>query len=113
MLFNSHKKRKVSLETQAVLLLFLLELEVSWVAVPRKYIKTAKMNACKKDSFSGDPFSCSYHYGTNTSEAIEKVATDEKDYHKCCLCHTCVLHHINDNKKSFLIGHIQRCLKKL
>ena len=71
------------------------------------------MNACKKDSFSGDPFFCSYHYGTNTSEAVEKVATDEKDYHKCCLCHTYVLRHINDNKKSFFIEHIQHCLKKL
>ena len=30
-----HKKRKSSLETRAVLLIFLLELKISWVAVER------------------------------------------------------------------------------
>ena len=25
---------------------------------------------------------CSYSYGANASEAVEKIATDEKDYHK-------------------------------
>ena len=29
---------------------------------------------------------CSYDYRANSSEAIEKIATDEKDYHKCSLC---------------------------
>ena len=30
-------------------------------------------------------FSC-YDYGVNASEAVEKIATDEKDYHKYSLC---------------------------
>ena len=28
----------------------------------------------------------SYWYGANASEAVEKIATGEKDYHKCFLC---------------------------
>ena len=27
-----------------------------------------------------------YDYGANASEAAEKIATDQKDYHKCSLC---------------------------
>ena len=30
---------------------------------------------------------CSYRYGANVSEAVEKITTDEKDYQiKCSLC---------------------------
>ena len=29
---------------------------------------------------------CCYDYGANASEAVEKIATDQKDYHKCSLC---------------------------
>ena len=28
---------------------------------------------------------CSYDYGANASEAVLKIATDQKDYHKCSL----------------------------
>ena len=27
-----------------------------------------------------------YDYGASTSEAVQKVATDQKGYHKCSLC---------------------------
>ena len=27
-----------------------------------------------------------YDYGANASEAAEKIATDQKHYHKCSLC---------------------------
>ena len=40
-LIHSHKKRKDSLETRAVLLIFLLELEISGVVVQKIY-QTAK-----------------------------------------------------------------------
>ena len=30
-------------------------------------------------------FSC-YDHGTNASEAVQKIATDQKEYHKCSLC---------------------------
>ena len=29
---------------------------------------------------------CCDDYGANASEAVEKIATDQKDYHKCSLC---------------------------
>ena len=28
----------------------------------------------------------SYDYGANVSEAVEKIAKDQKDYHKCSSC---------------------------
>ena len=30
--------------------------------------------------------SCCYDYGTNASEAVQKIATAQKDYHKCSSC---------------------------
>ena len=29
---------------------------------------------------------CCYDYGANASEAVDKITTDQKDYHKCSLC---------------------------
>ena len=29
---------------------------------------------------------CCYDYGVNVSEAVQKIATDQKDYHKCSSC---------------------------
>ena len=29
---------------------------------------------------------CCYDYVTKASEAIQKIATDQKEYRKCCLC---------------------------
>ena len=29
---------------------------------------------------------CCYDYGANASEAVQKIATDQKDYHKCFSC---------------------------
>ena len=26
---------------------------------------------------------CRYDYGANASETVEKITTDQKDYHKC------------------------------
>ena len=31
---------------------------------------------------------CCYDYGANPSKAAEKIATNEKDHHKCSLCVT-------------------------
>ena len=87
---HSHKKRKGSLETQAVLLIFLLELGISGVAYT-EYIEIKKKAAFREDFLNGDDFHavlasfCSYDYVTNVSEAAEKIATDEKDYRKCSL----------------------------
>ena len=86
----SHKKWKDSLETRAVLLVFLLEPEISGVAC-RKYIKTVKMASCCEDFLFGDGFDAglaifhSYCYSANVSESVEKIAADEKEHHKCSL----------------------------
>ena len=46
------------------------------------------MAAFSEDFHSGDDFEallaifCSYDDGANASEAVEKIATEKKDYHK-------------------------------
>ena len=50
------------------------------------------MADCSEDFLCIDNFDaalaifCSYCYCANASEAIENIATDEKDYRKCSLC---------------------------
>ena len=79
--YYNHKKRKGSLETLTVLLIFLLELEISGGIVQEKQ---QKMAAFKKDFLNRYNFEtvlaifCSHDYGVNASEAVEKIATDEK-----------------------------------
>ena len=90
---HRHNKRKDSLETLVVLLI--LSLDLKFLGWPyRKYIKTAK-NGCfhcfSEEFLSGNDFQavlatfCCYDYGANASEAVEKIATDQKDCHKCSL----------------------------
>ena len=31
-------------------------------------------------------FFCCYEYGAKAFEAVQKIATDQKDYHKCSSC---------------------------
>ena len=89
---HSYKKQRDSLEAWTVLLIFLLELGMSgWLYW--KYIKTEKMAVCCEDFHYGGNFDpvlailCSYHYGVNISQAVDKIAIDEKD-HKCSMCVT-------------------------
>ena len=35
-------------------------------------------------------FCCYYNYGANAPEAVQKIATDQKEYHKCSSC-VCLL----------------------
>ena len=50
-----------------------------------------KMAAFSDDFLCGNDFEavlaifCCHGYGANASEAVEKIATDEQDYHKCSL----------------------------
>ena len=75
-------------------MIFLLELEIYGVAVQIIHQNSKKWLLSKKDFLSGDVFEAaliifsSYGYGVNASEAVEKIATDEKDYHKRSLCCT-------------------------
>ena len=56
----------------------------------REYIKTAK-NGGFCDEFLHDfqtvlAIFCCYNYGANASEPVQKIASDQKEYHKLCSC---------------------------
>ena len=85
---HSHKKRKDSLETQAILLIFLLEFEISGVTLQGIHQNSEKWRLCE-ELLSGNDFEaalatlCCQDYGANASEAVQKVATNKNDYRKC------------------------------
>ena len=86
LLLHSHKKRRYSLKTRAVLLIF--SLEISGVAVQSIHQKTTKnSNFCEENDFEAvlAILSC-YEHGAKASEAVQKIATDQKEYCKCSLC---------------------------
>ena len=68
-------------------MIFSLKLDIL-VWLYREYIKAAKMAACGEGFLYGDDFAvtlaifCSYGYGTNASESVQKITTDEKVFHK-------------------------------
>ena len=53
---------------------------------------------------------CCYDYGANASEAVEKIATNQKDYRRCffgvkvyCIAK---VHHQNNNKKNWFLKYL-------
>ena len=84
-------KRKDSLETWAALLMFSFELETAGLALQR-YIKIAKNGGFYVELVSENDFEavlttfCCYDHGTTTSEAVQKIVTDQKEYHNCSSC---------------------------
>ena len=70
--------------------IFSVELEVSGVTVYREHINRAKngcFHSCSEEFLEAVLVTfCCCEYGDNTSEAVEKIPTDEKDYHKSSLC---------------------------
>ena len=58
----------------------------------REYIKTAKNGGSCEELVSENEFEavlvtfCCYDYSANPSEAVQKIATNQKDYHKCSSC---------------------------
>ena len=82
------------METRAVLLISLLELEISEVAVQRIHQNSEKSWLYENQLLGENDFEavlatlCYYDYGTNASEAVLKIATDQKGYRKCSLCVT-------------------------
>ena len=84
---HSHKKRKDNLETRAVLLIFSFELEISGMA----YIKILQNGDFWEKLLSENEFEavlttfCCYDHGAKVSEAVQKIATDQKEYRKCFL----------------------------
>ena len=71
--------------------MFSLELEISGVAVQSIHQNSEKWWLCE-ELFSENDFEAvlaifgCYDYGANASEAVRKIATDQKDYHKCPSC---------------------------
>ena len=91
MLKNSHKKRKDSLETRVVLLIFFLELEISGVAVEGIHQTATNGDFCfellSKNDFEAVLVTfCCYDHGAKAFEEVQKIATDQKEYCKCSLC---------------------------
>ena len=82
---HSHKKREDILETQAVLLNLNLKY-LGWSY--RAYIKTAKNGHFCEELLSENDFKavlatfCCCDHGSKASEAVQKIATDEKEYRK-------------------------------
>ena len=77
-----------SLETWAILLIFCLNLKcLGWPY--REYIKAAKNGGFCEVLLSGNDFETvlttffCYEYGVNASESLQKITSDQKDYHKC------------------------------
>ena len=57
--------------------------------------------------------SCCYDYDTNTSEAVQKIATDQNEYHKCpsgfMICWIAKIYQsINNSENDWLLGHLRR-----
>ena len=83
----SHKKRKDSLETLVVLLIFSLERKISGVTVQGIHQNIKKWQLCEELLSENDfeavlATSYCYEYGGNASEPIQEIATDQKDYRK-------------------------------
>ena len=78
-----------------------------------EYIKKAKMAAFSEDFLSQDDFEAvlvtlgCYHYGTNSSETVQKIATDQKiiTHRRWVIANP---PSINHNKKGWLQGPL-RC----
>ena len=87
---HSHKKQKDCLETWAVLLICTNFKYLGWPY--REYIKTAKNGGFYDELLSENDFEavlatfCCYVNDVNASEAIQKIAKDQKDYYECSLC---------------------------
>ena len=71
--------------------MFLRELKISGVAAQRMHQNSEKCWLCE-ELVSENDFEavlatfCYYDYGAKASEAVQKIATDQKEYHKCSFC---------------------------
>ena len=82
-----------------------------------EYIKTAKNGGFCEELLSENDFeavlatfSC-YDYGANASEAVWKIAVDQKDYQILLVCYSLLNNQnisINNSEKGWLLGHLRR-----
>ena len=93
---HSHKKQNDSLETRGwcFCLNLTLNLNSTWTLgwLYRAYIKTAKnVDFCEELLSENDfetvliTFFC-YDHSAKASEAVQKIASDQKEYRKCSSC---------------------------
>ena len=65
---------------------------IIWGGRTENTSKQQKMVAFFEELLSENDFEavlatfCCYDYGANASEAVQKIATDQKDYHRCSSC---------------------------
>ena len=58
----------------------------------REFIKTVKNGGFSEELLSENEFQpvlatfSYYNYGANASETVQKITTDQKEYHKCFSC---------------------------
>ena len=87
----SHKKRKDSLESRTVLFIFSLELKISGVAVQSVHQNSDKWRllwgiAWWKWFEAVLAIFCCYDHGAKASEAVQKIAMNQRVYRKCFSC---------------------------
>ena len=84
---HSHKKRKDSLKTRAVMLIFLVEFGISSVEFVRAGRTEHTSYIVQGNDFEAVLATfCCYDHGAKASELVQKIATDQKEYRKCSLC---------------------------
>ena len=93
------------------MLIFLFELEICGVTVLRIHQNSKKGGFCEELLSENDfeavlaTFYC-YDYGANASEAVQKIATNQKDYHKSSSCVTiCLIAKINQSITIKKVGY--------
>ena len=69
-------------------MIFSLELEISGMVVQSIHQNSKKGGFCvelvRENDFEAVLATfCRYDHGTNASEAVQKIAIDQKEYHKC------------------------------
>ena len=93
------------------MLTFSLEREISRVAVQEIHQNSEKMAAFSGDFLSENDFEavlatfCYHDYDANASEAIEKITTDQNEYHKCSLC--VIVCCVVKACQGWLLGHLR------
>ena len=97
--------RNGKMETRVVLLIFSFELKISGVAVQRIHQYSEKWWLLLNYFEAVLPTFYCYDYGANTFEAVQNIAADQKDHHKCSSCFSLLNSHnisINNSEKGLV-----------
>ena len=115
---HSHKKRKDSLETRTILLIFSLELEISGVAVQKLQWNSKKWwlfeELLSENNFEGVLVTlCCRDFDANAS--VQKIAADQNDNRKWSsyvivywISKIYQLKNVKKRSVTYLLGHLRR-----